>query len=99
MEMAFAVFPSFQDRSVGAVGGRELLVGLPTEGGFWYGIGRRLTSKPYTERKYGIDYDAIVRSEHCNTFNEVVEVLHAQFKVHEQRFIPYFLLYLQCMGT
>lgn len=67
----------------------ELLVGLPAEGGFLYGVGRRLTSKPYMERKYGIDYDAIVRWEHWNTFNEVIEMLQAQFKVSEQRFIPF----------
>jgi SAM-dependent methyltransferase len=67
----------------------ELLVGLPTEGGFLYEMGRRLTSKPYMERKYGIDYDTVVRWEHWNTFNEVVEMLQVQFKVSERRFIPF----------
>jgi len=67
----------------------ELLVGLPAEGGFLYRLGRRLTSKPYMERKYGIDYDAIVRWEHWNTFNEVVEMLQTQFKITKSRFIPF----------
>jgi len=67
----------------------ELLVGLPAEGGFLYGLGRGLTSKPYMERKYGIDYDAIVRWEHWNTFNEVVEMLQAQFKITKNMFIPF----------
>jgi SAM-dependent methyltransferase len=67
----------------------ELLVGLPAEGGFLYGLGRSLTSKPYMERKYGIDYDAIVHWEHWNTYNEVKEMLEAQFKVVDARFIPF----------
>ena len=67
---------------------RDWLAESSAEGGFLYGIGRRLTSKPYMERKYGIDYDAIVRWEHWNTFNEVVEMLQAQFKVSEQQFAP-----------
>jgi len=70
----------------------ELLVALPAEGGFLYGIGRRLTSKPYMERKYGIDYDAIVRWEHWNTFNEVVEMLRTQFEITANHFIPMFFL-------
>lgn len=67
----------------------ELLVGLPAEGGFLYGLGRRLTSKPYMEHKYGIDYDAIVRWEHWNTFNGIVEMLKEQFKIKGQRFLPF----------
>jgi len=66
----------------------HLLVGLPAEGGFLYRVGRSLTSKPYMRRKYGIDYDAIVRWEHRNTFKEVVEKIKEQFEIVEQRFIP-----------
>jgi SAM-dependent methyltransferase len=72
--------------------GGELLVGLPAEGGFLYGIGRKLTSKPYMERKYHIDYDAIVRWEHWNTFREVVDMVKTQFEVTDTRFIPFSFL-------
>ena len=67
----------------------ELLVGLPAEGGLLYEMGRKLTSKRYMERKYGLDYDAIVRWEHWNTFSEVVELLKVQLQVSEHRFIPF----------
>jgi phosphatidylethanolamine/phosphatidyl-N-methylethanolamine N-methyltransferase len=69
--------------------GGVLLVGLPAEGGLLYEIGRQLTTKRHFERQYGIDYDAIVHWEHCNTFDEVVEKLQVQFKTSEQRFIPF----------
>jgi SAM-dependent methyltransferase len=61
--------------------GGELLVGLPAEGGFLYSLGRRLTSKPYMERKYGIDYDAIVGWEHWNTCLEVHRVRYLPFLI------------------
>jgi SAM-dependent methyltransferase len=68
----------------------ELLVGLPAEGGFLYGLGRRLTSKPYMERKYGMDYDAIVHWEHWNTAWDVVRALEREFGILQERaFIPF----------
>jgi len=67
----------------------ELLVGLPAEGGLFYGIGRRLTSKPYMERKYGINYDAIVQWEHWNTCNEAVRMIRAEFRIKEIAYVPF----------
>lgn len=69
--------------------GGELLIGLPCEGGALYELGRKLTSKRYMEKKYGIDYDAIVRWEHWNTFSEVRREVDRQFEVIERRFIPF----------
>jgi SAM-dependent methyltransferase len=67
----------------------ELLVGLPAEGGLLYGIGRSLTSKPYMERKYGINYGSIVQWEHWNTCNEAVSMIRAQFKIREISYVPF----------
>lgn len=69
----------------------ELLVGLPTEGGFLYGLGRRLTSKRYMERKYRIDYNAIVRWEHWNTCSEVIEEIGQHFTIRDSRYLPFFI--------
>lgn len=69
-----------------------LLVGLPAEGGLLYGLGRQLTSKPYMERKYQIDYDAIVQWEHWNTYQEVVVMIREQFRVEKRSFIPFVFL-------
>jgi SAM-dependent methyltransferase len=70
----------------------ELLVGLPAEGGLLYGLGRKFTSKRYMERKYGIDYDAIVKWEHCNTAPDVIRAVREQFTIQERRFLPFSLI-------
>ncbi len=67
----------------------ELLIGLPAEGGLLYGLGRRVTSRRYMERKYGIDYDAIVHWEHWNTFDQVVQAVQAQFEIVQRQWIPF----------
>jgi len=67
-----------------------LLLSIPAEGGFLYGLGRSLTSKPYMEKKYGIDYDAIVHYEHCNTYHDIVNHLKRKFRIVERRFLPFY---------
>jgi SAM-dependent methyltransferase len=69
--------------------GGPLFVGLPAEGGLLYGIGRFFTTKRYMERKYGLDYDAIVKWEHCNTAHEVTRALAAQFTIRRRNFVPF----------
>ena len=67
----------------------KLLIALPAEGGLLYGLGRSLTSKPYMEKKYGIDYDAIVHYEHVNTYPEVFAGVSEIFKVTKKRYSPF----------
>lgn len=67
----------------------EVFIGLPAEGGLAYSLGRHFTSKPYMEKKYGIDYDAIVHYEHCNTFRYIVERLKTKFDLVERQYIPF----------
>lgn len=65
-----------------------LLVGVPAEGGLSYGLGRKLTSKRYMENKYGIDYDAIVKYEHCNKVWDVVNTIRGTFRIKRSLYIP-----------
>jgi SAM-dependent methyltransferase len=67
----------------------KLLIALPAEGGFLYGLGRSLTSKPYMEKKYGIDYNAIVHYEHVNTYPEVFAEVSEIFKIANKRYSPF----------
>jgi SAM-dependent methyltransferase len=69
--------------------GAELLFGIPTEGSLLYEVGRQLTSKRYMERKYGIDYDAIVHWSHWNNYPEVIAMVKDYFNIEERRFIPF----------
>jgi len=69
--------------------GGELLVGLPCEGGFAFGLGRRLTSKRYFERKFQVDYLRLVQSEHCNSCREVLDELARWFRVETTRYLPF----------
>jgi SAM-dependent methyltransferase len=66
----------------------ELLVGLPAEGGLTYGLGRRFTSKRYMEKKYGVDYDAIVNYEHPNKIWNILKSLKKYFRIVKKRYIP-----------
>lgn len=69
--------------------GGSFLAAVPAEGGLIYGLGRRFTSKPYMEKKYGIDYDSIVHYKHCNTFLEIKKALTIHFEIKKIRYIPF----------
>lgn len=65
-----------------------LLVGLPCEGGLLYNIGREFTSKKYMQQKYGLNYDAIVRYEHCNEIWDILAALRQSFFLRRTRYLP-----------
>ncbi len=67
----------------------EFFIALPAEGGLIYGMGRHFTSKPYMEKKYGIDYDAVVHYEHCNTYRSIIKKLKEKFYLKERKYIPF----------
>lgn len=72
--------------------GGAVLIGLPAEGSLAVDIGRKLTSQRYMERKFGLDWLALVAYEHCNDFAKVVSMLSERFVVEAQRFIPFAFL-------
>jgi len=52
---------------------------LPCEGGLAYYIARRISAKPFFERRFGMSYDPIIASEHVSTLHEVLETLKPSF--------------------
>ena len=52
---------------------------IPCEGGFGYALGRRVTSKRVFEKRYNMDYDWYIKSEHFNVPGEIVEELDPRF--------------------
>jgi SAM-dependent methyltransferase len=71
-------------------GGRFSIV-LPCEGGLMYDLARRISSKRLFEKRYGTSYDWFIRSEHVNTYAEIMRELRAMFEVAETRHWPFWL--------
>lgn len=61
---------------------------IPCEGGFGYGLGRRLTSQRKFERRYGVDYEPYIKLEHVNEPHEILPELAARFAISRRRFWP-----------
>ena len=52
-----------------------LYVSIPDEGRFLWRLAYKLTTGVEFKRRYGLDYEVIMNYEHCNTADEVEEVL------------------------
>ena len=60
--------------------GGQLRAAIPSEGGPLWKLGWKLTTGWEFKRRYGLDYEVIMRSEHVNTWREVADVLNYFFK-------------------
>lgn len=80
-------------RALGEIGrilkpGGYLDVVLPCEGGFAYGLARKLSAEPLFERKFGMDYTPIIRNEHVSTLAEIKPLLADRFEMISRRHFP-----------
>jgi ubiquinone/menaquinone biosynthesis C-methylase UbiE/uncharacterized protein YbaR (Trm112 family) len=71
--------------------GKPVFVGLPTEGGFAWNYGRKITSVRTLSKRYNIDYRKVISIEHCNTAKKIINSLKKYFKVDKLRFFPFLL--------
>jgi len=60
--------------------GGQLRAAIPAEGGPLWKLGWKLTTGFEFKRRYGLDYEVIMRSEHVNTWREVADVLNYFFR-------------------
>jgi SAM-dependent methyltransferase len=60
--------------------GGQLRAAIPSEGGPLWKLGWQLTTGLEFKRRYGLDYEVIMRAEHVNTWREVAEVLSYFFQ-------------------
>ena len=67
------------------------IVAVPSEGGFLYNVGRELTSKRYYSKTFGLDYDAIIKREHCNEIWDVERKIRKYFNVNVVYGVPFFI--------
>ncbi len=52
---------------------------IPCEGGFGYSLGRRVTSQRVFEKRYKMNYDWYIKSEHFNVPREITAELDKRF--------------------
>ena len=67
--------------------GGALRAAIPAEGGPLWKLGWKFTTGWEFKRRYGLDYEVIMRSEHVNTWNEVADVLNYFFQRVEFSFL------------
>jgi hypothetical protein len=61
---------------------------IPCEGGFAYGIARRISAQRFFERRYKMSYKWLIEREHINLPREIFEVLDEHFTVEHRSFFP-----------
>jgi hypothetical protein len=64
---------------------------IPTEGGLAYSVARKISAERMFRRRFGLDYQPIIRNEHVNTYAEVRSLLDASFSIETSRFFPFFV--------
>jgi SAM-dependent methyltransferase len=62
---------------------------LPCEGGALYELARTISSRRLFEKRYRTSYDWFIRSEHVNTFDEIVVELRQAFHVTDMHYWPF----------
>jgi SAM-dependent methyltransferase len=67
--------------------GGQLRAAIPTEGGPLWKLGWTLTTGWEFKRRYGLDYELIMRAEHVNTWREVADVLNYFFQSVEYSYL------------
>jgi SAM-dependent methyltransferase len=60
--------------------GGQLVGGIPCEGGLAWGVGRFFTTRRYVHKHYKINYDKIIRWEHPNFADDIIDRLDFHFE-------------------
>ena len=63
----------------------SLNLGIPSEGTILWKLGYTMTTGLEFKRKYGLDYEVLMRHEHVNTAAEIEDVLRLFFKKVERK--------------
>jgi ubiquinone/menaquinone biosynthesis C-methylase UbiE len=61
---------------------------IPCEGGLGYAMGRRVTSQRVFEKRYNMPFEWLIKSEHVNVPQEIVEELDTRFTRTRRSFWP-----------
>lgn len=67
--------------------GARFCAGIPCEGELMWELAWRYGTGPSFKRRTGLDYEVLMRHEHVNTSDEIIQVVHYFFdSVHVSRF-------------
>lgn len=78
--------------------------GIPSEGGFLWGLAWRCTTAPGFRLRTGLDYGVVMRHEHVNEAREILAIVRHFFEQVRIRFFPFpgmhlsFYIYLEASG-
>ena len=64
------------------------IVVIPCEGGWLYGLARRISAQRIFERRYRQSYRWFIEHEHVNNAHEIIEELRSHFQIDEQSYYP-----------
>ena len=67
----------------------SFFVGLPSEGGIPWNLGRYLTTARQISKEHNIDYKKVMKIEHCNTADKVIKALNQKFNIRRKMFFPF----------
>ena len=68
-----------------------LSVVLPCEGGFLYGLARRISAQSFFERHYRQPYKWLIEHEHISVPAEIISVLERHFRVVQREYFPFII--------
>jgi SAM-dependent methyltransferase len=68
-----------------------LSVVIPCEGSLATRMARNISARPHFEKRYKQSYDWLIKSEHINLPNEILEELEPHFTTTHRRFYPLLL--------
>lgn len=70
----------------------QILVTLPCDPGAAWNFVTRFSPSRRRLKLLGLDYDVVMKNEHLNGFNNLVDILKKRFELKSERFIPFSLL-------
>jgi len=69
---------------------------IPCEGGSLYSFGRLVSAKRIFKKKYNMDYNWLIQSEHVSNAREILEEIKAYFIIQHSTFFPLRVPLIDC---
>lgn len=69
----------------------KFIVILPCEDGFFWNIGRELTTRRIYSKKYNLNYDKVIAYEHKYNLKLLLKKLQNNFKLVKKKYYPFFI--------